>query len=369
MLRRILVYGPKDPVGGVEKIVFEYVKNIMKNHDDVSFDFLQYGSGFSMEKEITDLGCRVLYLPGRKNFFAYKSALGRIFAENKYAAVWGNYSGLTNIDLLTFAKKYNVPVRIAHSHGSKFYWGNALMRFVVPTLHYLNTLRIGACGTHFFACSDSAGEFMFPSWLQDKVEIVPNAVDLSRFTPDPLTRADARAEFALSDDNIVIGHVARMCEVKNQTFLLEAVAAALRLNPKVKLLFVGDGEYREIVEEKIKELGIEDAVILTGQRDDAARLYQAMDVFALTSFSEGLSVSAVEAQASGVPCVLPTTVSSLTDVSGCVSFLPLESGALRWAETLIEWAKFDTDSSRENIIKSGFDMQTASENLYKKFIG
>lgn len=369
MLKRILVYGPKDPVGGVEKIVFEYVKNIMKNHDDVSFDFLQYGSGFSMEKEITDLGCRVLYLPGRKNFFAYKSALRRIFAENKYSAVWGNYSGLTNIDLLTFAKKYNVPVRIAHSHSSKFYWGNALMRFVVPTLHYLNSLRIGACGTHFFACSDSAGEFMFPSWLQNRVEIVPNAVDLSKFTRDPEKRADARAEFSIADDNVVVGHVARMCEVKNQSFLLESIAAALKLNPKVKLLFVGDGEYREIVEEKIKALGITDAVILTGQREDAARLYQAMDVFVLTSFSEGLSVSAVEAEASGVPCVLPTTVSKQTDISGCVKFLPLEEGKDEWAKTMLEWAECDTACARENIIKSGFDMQTASENLYKKFIG
>ena len=69
--KRVLLYGAKDPVGGVEKITLDYVKAIVKNHSDVSFDFLQYGKDFSLEKEITELGCRVIYLPSRKKFFKY----------------------------------------------------------------------------------------------------------------------------------------------------------------------------------------------------------------------------------------------------------------------------------------------------------
>ncbi len=366
--KRVLIYGPKDPVGGVEKIVLDYVGAIVKRHDDISFDFLQYGEGFSLEKQIEELGCRVIYLPSRKKYFKYKKALEKVFEDTRYSAVWGNYSGLTNIDLLVLAKSYQVPVRIAHSHGSRFYWGNPLMKILVPIMHGYNSLRINNYATSYFACSSVAGEFMFPSQVKNKIELIPNAVDTEHFKPDAQVRKEARAEFNISDSAAVVGHVARMCQIKNQGFLLEAFKETVKKDPEAKLLFVGDGEDRVQIEAKIKELQLEESVILTGQRSDVQRLYQAMDVFVLTSFSEGLSVSSVEAQASGVPCVLPTAVSPETDICGFVRFVSLEKSAGEWAEIILEQARVDAQDVRDRIAGKGYDISSASENLYKRFM-
>ncbi len=367
--KRILIYGPKDPIGGVEKIVFEYVKAIVEAHDDVSFDFLQYGNNFSMEKQITDLGCRVLYLPSRgKKYFKYKRALGKIFRETRYVAVWGNYSGLTNIDLLILAKKYGIPVRIAHSHGSRLYWGNSIMKYVVYALHHYNKLFIKDYVTDYWACSEMAGKFMFPTAVYDKLHIIKNAVDTTKFYPNSQKKYSVRKEIELDDADIVVGHVARLCEVKNQIFLLRVIKAAIEKNKNVRLLLVGNGEWKEKLEEEVKLLGIGDEVLFLGERNDVEDLLQAMDLFVLTSLSEGLSVSAIEAQACGLPCVLPTTVSPATDVTGYVRFLSLEESYSVWAETILQQASVKTGNVREKIIASGYDVHSAAEEVYKLFV-
>ncbi len=365
---RILIYGPKDPVGGVEKIVLEYVKTIMASHDNVSFDFLQYGENFSLEKELTELGCRVFYLPSRKkHYFKYKKALEDIFLKTPYSAVWGNYSGLTNIDLLILAKKYHVPVRIAHSHSTKLYWGSPLMKYVVYLLHYYNKLWLGDYATDYWACSMVAGTFMFPKSAQKKVQIIPNAVDTTKFYPDESIGTSMRAELGIEKDAIVIGHVARMCEVKNQLFLLNVVAQAMQSNSKVRLLFVGDGELRESLEMETKRLNISDKVIFLGMRQDIPDLLRAMDVFVLTSFSEGLSVSAVEAQACGVPCVLPTSVSVETDITGDTIFIPLNDSTQIWADKILQQAQIKKENIKEIIETSGYEIYSASEQVLNLF--
>ena len=367
--KRILIYGPKDPAGGVEKVVIEYVKAIVKVHDDVSFDFLQYGNNFSMEKQIEDLGCRVLYFPSRgKNYFKYKRALAKIFCETRYVAVWGNYSGLTNIDLLILAKKYGIPVRIAHSHGSRLYWGNSIMKYVVCALHHYNKFFVNDYVTDYWACSEMAGKFMFPTAVYDKLHIIKNAVDTTKFCPNSQKKYTVRKEIKLSDEDIVVGHVARLCEVKNQIFLLRVIKAAIEKNKNVRLLLVGSGEWKEKLEEEVKSLGIGDKVLFLGERKDVEDVLQAMDVFVLTSLSEGLSVSAIEAQACGLPCVLPTTVSPATDVTGHVRFLSLEESYSVWAETILQQTSVKTENVQEKICASGYAIHLAAEEVYKLFV-
>ncbi|MBR2375943.1 MAG: glycosyltransferase [Clostridia bacterium] len=362
----VLVYGPKDPVGGVEKIVFEYVRSITATQKDVTFDYLVYGENFSMEEDLAALGCRTIYLPSRKkHYFAYKKALERVFSETRYAAVWGNYSGLTNIDLLVLAKKYHVPVRIAHSHASRLYWGSALMKPVVYTLHYYNRIWLQDYATAYWACSDVAGDFMFPK--SAGVQVIPNAVDTTKFYPDEAVGAQVRSELGLQD-SVAIGHVARLCEVKNQKFLLGVVAAAVKREPKTKLLLVGDGELREALQAEAQALGIAENVVFLGERKDVPDLLRAMDVFVLTSYAEGLSVSAVEAQASGVPCVVPTTVSAQTDVSGFVEFVPLDASYDVWAERVLACAAKKTENAAEKVEESGFGMRSAAETVFRAFV-
>ncbi len=366
--KRVLIYGPKDPVGGVEKIVFDYVRNVTQKHEDISFDYLQYGDSFSMEEDLKAIGCRVLYVPSRKaNMKAYKRAMENVFRDTPYIAVWGNYSGLTNIDLLVLAKKYGVPMRIAHSHGSRLYWGSPIMKYVVCVLHYYNKIfRLTGYATHYWACSDVAGRFMFPRSIQKQITIIPNAVDTKSFYPDRNVGMAIRQSLNIPQDSLLVGHVARICEVKNQLFLLRIIAELIKIRPDAKLLFVGDGELRQQIEDQIRTAGLQENVIMTGNRNDVPDLLRAMDVFVLTSFSEGLSVSAVEAQASGLPCIVPTTVSPETDLTGHVTFLSLEDSPRTWAEAIVQASAGSTERSAERILTGGHDIAGAAEQLYGK---
>ena len=153
------------------------------------------------------------------------------------------------------------------------------------------------------------------------------------------------------------------------TYLVAAAISLVACEMEAKLLFVGDGELYPQIRSKIQELGLDDCVIMTGERSDVPELLRAMDVFVLTSFSEGLSVSAVEAQASGLPCVLPDTVSKLTDVTGNVRFLNLDLPAAEWAEQILEKSAIGAACVKEKLVAAGYDLSHAAEMLYQRFMG
>lgn len=288
--------------------------------------------------------------------------------DTPYLAVWGNYSGLTNIDLMVYGKKYGVPMRIAHSHGSQLYWGNWYMKYVVFVLHHINRFRLCMYATHYWTCSTTSGQFMFHKNVWKDMSIIPNGVDLSKFSYCEETRYEVRNELGITDEDIVVGHVARLCEVKNQQFLLQIIKKMVKKEPLTKLLLVGDGELRKDIEDTIRELQISRNVILTLARSDIPRLLNAMDVFVLTSFSEGLSVSAVEAQAVGLPCVLPMTVSRENDLTGRVMFVSLDEEEEIWANTIFNSISTGFKDTKMDLENRGYNIISFSEKLYRYFI-
>ena len=361
---RVLVYGVKDPTGGVEQVAMNYIRNIVSRHE-MRFDLLVFGDSFSQEEAYNQLGCRVLYVPvRRKDPVGYKKRIG-----HRYCAIWCNFSGLTNIDLLIQGKKYRVPVRIAHSHASRLYWDGLLMKCVVPFLHGINSLRIKEYATDYWTCSDKAGVFMFPRSVQHRLVMISNAVDIQRLRPDPETRREMRERLGVGENTCVVGHVARLCAVKNQQFLLHVLKQMVYQKPDTKLLLVGDGELREELETLTDELKLRDYVIFAGARPDVPDLLQAMDIFVLPSFSEGLSLSAVEAQACGLPCVVSDGISRQTDVSGNMVFLPLDLGCAEWAQIIMSKAGAFTKNPQKELADRGYDIVSASDELCRRFLG
>lgn len=368
-MNSVLVYGLKDPVGGVEHAVMEYVRN-MTSRFDITFDFLCFSDSFSLEKEITGLGCRVINIPNRKkNPVRYKKAIAQLFRDNTYCAIWANYSGLSNIDVLILGKKHAVPVRIAHSHVSRLYWGSPIMKYVVKFLHGYNKHRVKQYANVYLACSRLARNFMFPEEVWQETMLIRNAVDIERFHPDADNRQTVREKFGFEQNQLIVGHVARLCEVKNQGFLLKIMAQLICEKPDAMLLLVGDGELRGQLEAQAAELGIEDHVIFTGSRRDIPDLLHAMDVYVLTSFSEGLSVSTVEAQACGLPCVLSATVSEETDISGVVDFISLKESSKVWADAIVRQSKRKVLDPTEQIACHGYEISNAAENMYRILTG
>lgn len=130
-----------------------------------------------------------------------------------------------------------------------------------------------------------------------------NAVPVESFGITPERRASARQALGLSDDEVVVGCVGRLVELKNHLGLIRQWPAVLSAHPKARLVLIGEGPMRTQVEQLILELKLSDRVLLAGIRSDVSRLLPGLDVFALPSFTEGVSIALLEACATGLPAL------------------------------------------------------------------
>ena len=333
--------------GGLETFIMNYYRKI--DRSKVQFDFLVHRDfEADYDREILELGGRIYRLP-RLNPFSYKylSALDAFFAEhNEYRIVHCHLDCMAGIPL-KYAKKHNIPVRIAHSHNS-----NQTKDFKYPLkLYFKRNIRKNA--THLFACSREAGLWMF---CTDDFQVIANAIDAKRYVHDAAVQAQVREELGINPATLVIGHVGRFAAQKNHAFLMEIVSAVAQKRADIKAVLVGEGKLMESVRKQAEELGIGDYVIFAGVRPDVDRLLQAMNVFVFPSIYEGLPVSVIEAQAAGLPCLISDKVPIECRKTDLVTQIPLAAGNEPWAEAVLDAAKTPRRNTYSELRASGFDI-------------
>lgn len=148
-----------------------------------------------------------------------------------------------------------------------------------------------------------------------KIRVVHNAVDTALFAPGAAPQG-LRSELRLAPDAWVIGSVGRLEAVKAYEHLIEAAAALRgRLDRPFAVVICGDGSQREALKAQAERLGVGDLLRLPGWTDQPAQFYQLLDVFVLSSRSEGESVSLMEAMACGIPPVV-TDVGANAEIVG-----------------------------------------------------
>lgn len=148
----------------------------------------------------------------------------------------------------------------------------------------------------------------------NRVEVVYNGVDLKELaTAAPDARSRIRDEFGFSEDDFVAVQVARLHELKDHQTALRAIEQAVRTQPNVRLLIVGEGDQRAAIEASIRERKLEQQVVLSGNRADIADLLAAADAFLMSSISEGIPLTIIEAMAAGLP-VVSTAVGGIPEM-------------------------------------------------------
>ena len=162
------------------------------------------------------------------------------------------------------------------------------------------------------------------------------------------------------DNSFVVGHVGRFTYAKNHLFLLEIFKEILNMKPNAKLLLVGDGELRDEIKSKISQLGIWDQVILAGKTTSPEEFYHVIDVIILPSIFEGLSVTTIEAQFSGVPIVISEAVPKETNISNGFKYMKLSDSAELWANAAIELSNISVELLPES---QRFDIKYAAPKL------
>lgn len=147
----------------------------------------------------------------------------------------------------------------------------------------------------------------------DRVQVIYNGIDLTRFDPSAPQREPVRMELGLSPEDFLLIHVARLDYLKDHATGLRMMARLRQTDQRVKLTVIGDGPERAAIEHLRAELQLETSVQLLGQRTDVARLIQAADALLLTSVSEGIPLTLIEGMAAGLP-VVATDVGGVAEV-------------------------------------------------------
>ncbi len=138
----------------------------------------------------------------------------------------------------------------------------------------------------------------------DHITIIPSGVDCRRFAPpSPEQRAAARAGLGLGADEIAVGAVGGLELRKGHRYLVEALGHLRGSLPAVRCFIAGGGSQREVLEEQIRHLGLENTMRLTGSIADPRALFWAIDIFVQPSIKEGLGVALLEAMACGLPAI------------------------------------------------------------------
>ncbi|MFH1069627.1 MAG: glycosyltransferase, partial [Candidatus Glassbacteria bacterium] len=147
----------------------------------------------------------------------------------------------------------------------------------------------------------------------EKIVAVPLGLDLKPFVTMVQDPNELRDELSLPPETLLVGIVARLVPIKNHLCFLEAARTVASRLENVKFLIIGDGELRERLEKKTRELDLDSRVIFMGFQHNLVKIYAGLNIVTLSSFNEGLPVALIEAMAAGRP-VISTDVGGVRDL-------------------------------------------------------
>ncbi len=355
MVKRLLCIVSSMDTGGAETFLMKIYRGL--DRTKYQMDFIVSADGF-YDNEILNLGGRIHKIPLRTQepLTVFKE-IKKIVKQNKYevALKLGN-TPLCVVDLIA-AKMGGVKKCAMRSCNAltnlsfKQKLSDAIFR---PILNMLTSVKL--------APSDLAAIYTFgeKKFQNNEVCILHNGVDLGVFHYDTDARKKIREEFSF-EDNLVVGHVGRFSKQKNHKFLLPVFAEIKKKNKSAKLLLVGTGELESQISTQAQELGILDDIVFAGVRSDVPALLSAMDVFVLTSLYEGMPNTIIEAQATGLPCIISDTITRQANITGLVSYLPLNQNVEDWADkALLASAQVRKDTTND-FLEAKYDIGSVRE--------
>lgn len=343
--------------------VTSYALNYYRNFEKIDVDFIITASEEKNQyyNEIIKNGSSVFFIKSNdiKHIFKSIRNIKNFFKKNKgtYDIVHCHVAN-TGLFYLYYAKKYDIKNRIIHSHATIS--ADSMIHKVRNDLILPLTLKNSNIN---YACSQLAGEAMFKN---KKFKVINNAIDINRFRYNENYRKKWRDIYSIADDEIVIGNVGRLCNQKNQLFLMDVFKKINESNKKFRLFIVGNGDLKEKIVQKIKKLDLGSYINLIESVDYINELYSMFDIFVLPSLYEGLPVVGVEAQANGLPCVFSNKITSELKINNNVNFANIHN-VEDFFNTVIDC---DYNCDRKNISENinKYDIKKMSKELESMYL-
>lgn len=354
--------------GGIETFLMSIYRNIDRNR--IQFDFLTFRKtrGY-FDDEIESLGGKVYYLESvmnMKNLLtgAVNRKLFCFFVEHPVYRIVHSHGAWSGI-VLKNAERAKIQTRVAHSHNVYLPvpFGITALKNMVK-----NTIKssVNRYATNRFACSQMGADWFFGKKSQYKwdIELLPNAIDCKKFsTFDPAIRKKIRLELGISDQAFLLIHVGRLSLQKNHLFLIDVFDALVAKVPDSKLLLVGADNMNGKCQKYASKKSAASKIKFLGARSDVAELLQAGDVFLFPSFYEGFGISVLEAQSSGLPCIISDTIPNEVCLTDNIVQLPINKGTDIWVDKILEFKEKTRADNYEILVKKDYDIHNLCQKL------
>jgi len=337
-MRKVLYILSNEPTGGVGTVVLNYQSHFSAN---LQIDYLIYTDerNTAFQNKIKAMNSKIHYMPEFKlknlrKLFTNTNLFFKQYSK-EYPVIHLHFAGIASF-VFYFAKKYGIKNRIVHSHNTKL-----SDHFIKNVRNRIMCLGMKYYSTAFFACSKNAARYLYGKKFcnQHDIFIMNNAVDTELYSFKHQDREKIRNQYHITDEKVLV-HVGRFELQKNHEFMIDLMECLS--DKRIKLFFIGDGPLKSEIQKKVQDRKLTNSIIFTGVVQNVMEYLSAADIFVLPSLYEGLPLTAVEAQASGLFCLLSDTITSECSVGGHVEYLSIQSKE-RWINLINEY-----NEKREN---------------------
>ncbi|MDN3667155.1 glycosyltransferase family 1 protein [Algibacter miyuki] len=360
-MNRILHIVGKMNRAGAETMIMNLYRKL--DRTKFQFDFIYFtNETCDYDQEIETLGGRIFRVSGSNPITRTKALYTLLKKEAPFHAVQCHQMFSNGLHLIA-ANYAGVKMRISHSHNTSDANSDKLIGKIY---HSLSKLLIKKYSTHFIACGDAAGKFLFPN--VENVMLLPNAVNLDKFLNSP--KANAGQVFnnpSITNETFVICQIGRLNEVKNHEFSVKLAQFLKKKGIDFQLIIVGGGPLETKIKAQVSDLKLTDCITFTGVRSDIETVLANANLMLMPSYFEGFPVVLVESQVSGIPALISSSISKEVDMGlGLIHFCDLEDDLSIWFDKIkeIRTIKLPTPQKRYDVLsQAGYNIELSIKKL------
>ena len=359
-MKRLLCIISNMNAGGAETFIMKLYRKLNRSKYQIDF-CINFPEKCFYEDEITQLGGYIFRIPSKSdNLNIFKRDLSKIIEKHQYKIVLRITSNAMGFYDLKIAEHSGAKRCIARSSNSSDGAG-----LKVKLAHIVGKLLFQKYVDVKIAPSDVAAQYTFgkKAYGNGGVYILRNALDIDLYKFDMDERNKIRRSLGISDSTLVVGHIGRFNEQKNHAYLVQIFNKLQQFRPDSRLILVGNGNLIEKIKGLVQSYCITDKVIFTGVRKDINKMMSVFDVFVFPSFYEGMPNVIIEAQASGLPCVLSDTITKEADITGLLKYESLNVSPEIWAKDAIEAAEKERIDTKQKLIQAGYDIESCTRKF------
>ena len=350
-------------IGGVQTFIVNYAPYLMQNGIRLNIA-VQVDHEEIYDKYLEGVGCRIFHITSlNKSKIRFMKDIYNLLNQHPEIKIIHSHQNFSNVYALLAAKMQGTKIRISHSHSN--IKASSLSRKVMRKLLQW-TLPYYA--TDYWGCSMEATQWLFGKYAKsDRCLVINNAIDTNLYSYNNDIRKILRTEMNL-EKKIVWVQVGSFSSNKNQTFSIQLFQKFHAKYPDSAFLLCGDGEIKNQLNKMIEEMDLTDSVRLLGNVTNVNEILNACDLYIMPSYHEGLPLTIIEAQASGLPCVVSSAISDNALVNNNII------KCHTWNEN--EWLKaienaYPFHTNREDafvsIQQAGYDIKIEADKLASKY--